>query len=50
MLYSKVYIDSFGYELAPNVVTSDDIEKRLEPLYASLHFQPSGLDLMPVNG
>jgi len=31
MLYTKVYIDSFGYELAPNVVTSDDIEKRLEP-------------------
>ena len=39
MLYSNVYIDSFGYELAPNVVTSDDIERRLEPMYEALHFQ-----------
>ncbi|MBW1841293.1 MAG: 3-oxoacyl-ACP synthase III, partial [Deltaproteobacteria bacterium] len=46
MLYSKVYIDSFGYELAPNVVTSDDIEKRLEPLYESLHFQKGQLEAL----
>ena len=39
MLYSKVYIDAFGYELPPNVVSSDDLELRLEPLYKSLHFQ-----------
>ena len=44
MLYSKVYIDSFGYELAPNVVTSADIEKRLEPLYKALHFQKGQLE------
>ena len=43
MLYSNVYIDSFGYELAPNVVTSEDIEKRLEPLYKALHFQKGQL-------
>ena len=44
MLYSKVYIDAFGYELAPNVVTSDDIEQRLEPLYAAFHFQKGQLE------
>ena len=37
MLYSKVYIESFGYELAPNVITSDDLEKRLE-LFLCGHF------------
>ncbi|MDL1968813.1 MAG: 3-oxoacyl-ACP synthase III, partial [Deltaproteobacteria bacterium] len=36
MLYSKVYINSFGYELAPNVITSEDLEMRLEPLYEKL--------------
>ena len=44
MLYSKVYIDAFGYELPPNVVTSDDLELRLEPLYKSLHFQKGQLE------
>ena len=44
MRYSKVYIDSFGYELPPNVVTSDDLESRLEPLYESLHFQKGQLE------
>jgi 3-oxoacyl-[acyl-carrier-protein] synthase-3 len=44
MLYSKVFIDSFGYELPPNVVTSDDLEHRLEPLYKSLHFQKGQLE------
>jgi acyl-CoA:acyl-CoA alkyltransferase len=46
MLYSNVYIDAFGYELAPNVVTSDDIEQRLEPLYEALHFQKGQLEAL----
>ncbi len=46
MLYSKAYIDSFGYELAPNVVTSDDLESRLEPLYEALHFQKGQLEVI----
>jgi 3-oxoacyl-[acyl-carrier-protein] synthase-3 len=46
MLFSKVYIDAFGYELAPNVVTSDDIETRLEPLYEALHFQKGQLEAL----
>ncbi len=44
MRYSKVYIDSFGYELPPNVVTSDDLEDRLEPLYRALHFKKGQLE------
>jgi 3-oxoacyl-[acyl-carrier-protein] synthase-3 len=33
MRYSKVKIASIGYELAPNVVTSAEIEEQLAPLY-----------------
>lgn len=44
MQYSKVVIESIGYELPPNVVTSDDIEKRLEPLYEALHFKKGQLE------
>jgi 3-oxoacyl-[acyl-carrier-protein] synthase III len=44
MIYSKVYIDAFGYELPPNVVTSDDLEKRLAPVYDALHFQQGQLE------
>ena len=44
MIYSKVTIDSFGYELPPNVVTSDDLEKRLEPVYEALHFKKGQLE------
>lgn len=46
MKYSKVYIDSFGYELAPNIITSEDVEKRLEPLYKALHFQKGQLEAL----
>jgi 3-oxoacyl-[acyl-carrier-protein] synthase-3 len=44
MRYSKVYLDTFGYELPPNVVTSDDLEKRLEPVYEALHLQKGQLE------
>ena len=37
-------IDAFGYELPPNVVTSGDLEKRLEPVYQALHFQKGQLE------
>jgi len=46
MLYSNVFIDAFGYELAPNIVTSDDIEARLEPVYKALHFQKGQLEAL----
>jgi len=44
MLYSKVYINSFGYELAPNVVTSEELEIRLASLYKKLHLQKGQLE------
>jgi 3-oxoacyl-[acyl-carrier-protein] synthase-3 len=36
-------ISAFGYELAPDVITSDDLERRLEPLYTALHLQSGQL-------
>ncbi len=42
--YTKVYIDAFGYELAPNVVTSEDLEHRLEPVYNALRLQKGTLE------
>lgn len=44
MKYTKVSLASFGYELPPNVVTSEDLEKRLAPLYDALHFQKGQLE------
>ena len=46
MKYKNVVIAGFGYELPPNVVTSDDLEKRLEPLYAALHFKKGQLEAL----
>jgi len=46
MKYSKVYIESLGYELAPVVVTSAELEARLEPLYKTLHFAPGQLQAL----
>ncbi|MBW2369393.1 MAG: 3-oxoacyl-ACP synthase III [Deltaproteobacteria bacterium] len=44
MNYSNVYIEAFGYELPPNVVTSADLEAKLVPLYNALHFKPGQLE------
>ena len=46
MKYRQVFIDTIGYELAPEVVTSSEIEERLAPLYASLRIQPGQLESM----
>jgi acyl-CoA:acyl-CoA alkyltransferase len=46
MQYSKVHIDAFGYELAPVVVTSAELEARLEPLYRTLHVAPGQLQAL----
>lgn len=46
MFYKSVYINSFGYELPPNVVTSEDLEERLAPLYDVLHFQKGQLEAL----
>jgi 3-oxoacyl-[acyl-carrier-protein] synthase III len=44
MKYAKVTIDSFGYELAPNVVTSEDLEILLDPVYQALHLKLGQLE------
>lgn len=36
MRYRNVRLRSYGYELAPNVVTSAELEERLSPVYAKL--------------
>lgn len=46
MHYSDVYIESIGYELAPNVVDSSDLEARLAPVYEKLHFQHGQLEAL----
>jgi 3-oxoacyl-[acyl-carrier-protein] synthase-3 len=46
MRYDKVHIASLGYELAPVVVTSAELERRLEPLYQALRFSPGQLQAL----
>ena len=46
MRYSRARIESFGYELAPVVVTSAELEERLAPLYRELHLQPGQLEAL----
>lgn len=46
MKYSKVYIDSIGYELPPIVVTTDELEERLTPVYQKLRISKGQLQAM----
>ncbi|MBI2435194.1 MAG: 3-oxoacyl-ACP synthase III [Candidatus Hydrogenedentes bacterium] len=41
MKYERVHIDAITYDLPPVVVTSEELEERLAPVYASLHI-PAG--------
>ena len=43
MKYTRVHMESIGYELPPVVVTSDDLEARLAPMYETLHIAPGQL-------
>jgi 3-oxoacyl-[acyl-carrier-protein] synthase III len=43
MKYSRVVIESLGYELAPVVVASDELEERLRPAYEKLRIPPGQL-------
>ncbi len=36
-------VEGFGYELAPCIVSSDELEERLAPVYEKLHIQPGQL-------
>jgi acyl-CoA:acyl-CoA alkyltransferase len=46
MKYSRVYIDSLGYEMAPVVVTSEELEERLAPTYEALHLRQGQLEAL----
>lgn len=44
--YENVCLESFGYELPDEVVTSDELERRLAPLYERLRLPSGRLELM----
>ena len=46
MHYKRVHMESIGYELPPEVVTSDDIELRLQPVYEKLNISPGQLEAL----
>ena len=46
MIYKNVKIESFGYEVPPDCVTSSGIEKQLAPLYEKLKLPEGRLELM----
>ncbi len=43
MKYTKVFINSIGYELAPHIVTTEEIERKLKPFYEAAGFVPGQL-------
>jgi 3-oxoacyl-[acyl-carrier-protein] synthase-3 len=46
MRYNRVTLDGLAYELAPNVVTSSELEKRIEPVYTALRFQVGQIEAL----
>lgn len=46
MRYKHVCLEAFGYCLPPNILSSADIEARLEPLYQKLKLAAGRLELM----
>jgi 3-oxoacyl-[acyl-carrier-protein] synthase-3 len=46
MKYTKVYIESIGYEIAPVVVSSLELERRLGDLYGALHLSEGQLEAL----
>ena len=46
MGYSRVFIESIGYELPPVVVTTSELESRLQPLYSALHVPDGQLEAL----
>lgn len=45
-VFSHVCLHTFGYELPPRTLTSNDIEARLEPLYRRLKLPEGRLEMM----
>lgn len=46
MIYKNVEIDNFAYELPPVIISSEDIEQRLAPVYRKLKLPEGRLELM----
>lgn len=46
MLYKNVNIESFGYEVPPERISSEEIEARLKPVYERLGLPAGRLELM----
>jgi 3-oxoacyl-[acyl-carrier-protein] synthase-3 len=46
MHYSRVHLESIGYELAPVVVSTTELEDRLAPLYQTLRLPPGQLEAL----
>ena len=46
MKFSRVAIEAMAYSLPPHLVTSEEIEDRLSPLYSLLKLQTGRLELM----
>lgn len=46
MRYNRVTLDGLAYELAPNVVTSSELEKRIQPVYDALRFQVGQIEAL----
>jgi len=46
MRYSRVFLDTVGYELAPVIVTSTELETRLQPMYQALRISPGQLEAL----
>ncbi|MEE8424183.1 MAG: 3-oxoacyl-ACP synthase III, partial [Elusimicrobiota bacterium] len=44
MKYSKVYLDSIGYDLGTVVVSTAELEGRLKPVYDALHIPEGQLE------
>jgi len=42
--FHKVFLQALGYELAPVVVTSSELEERLAPMYRKFHFPEGQLE------
>lgn len=46
MRYSRVFLESIGYELPPVVVTTEELEERLRPVYEALKIVPGQLEAL----
>lgn len=46
MKYQNVHVDSFGYELAPVVITSAELEARIAPVYQKLRIPPGQVEAL----